>query len=117
MITRREREASQPWTVHMVSSRTHAAGFHCAGPFTLELGGSSFPGLGGLKEATMFPPHPIVKLSIVGSLSDREVACSVLDLQGLNFECCVRRQCHLNYLTILRRVPWPILACMCTNVA
>ena len=30
----------------------------------------SFPGLGGLKETNMFFPHPLVKLSIVGSLCD-----------------------------------------------
>ena len=33
----------------------------------------SVPGLGGLKEAKMFLPHPRVKLSIVGSLRDQEV--------------------------------------------
>ena len=37
----------------------------------------SFPGLGGLKERNMFLPHPLVKLSIVGSLRDQKVACSV----------------------------------------
>ena len=36
----------------------------------------SVPGLGGLKETKMFLPHPRVKVSIVGSLRDREVACS-----------------------------------------
>ena len=36
----------------------------------------SVPGLGGLKETKMFLPHPRVRLSIVGSLRDREVACS-----------------------------------------
>ena len=46
----------------------------------------SFPGLGGLKEANMFLPHPLEKLSIVGNLRDREVACSASDLQGFNFE-------------------------------
>ena len=51
----------------------------------------SFPSLGGLKETKMFLPHPLVKLSIVGSLRDREVACSASDLQGLNFESCVWR--------------------------
>ena len=51
----------------------------------------SFPGLGGLKETKMFLPHPLVKLSILGSLRDREVACSASDLQGLNFEFCVWR--------------------------
>ena len=34
----------------------------------------SFPGLGGLKETKMFLLHPLVKLGIVGSLRDREVA-------------------------------------------
>ena len=51
----------------------------------------SVPGLGGLKETKMFLPHPRVKLSIVGSLRDREVACSASDRQGLNFESCVWR--------------------------
>ena len=51
----------------------------------------SVPSLGGLKEAKMFLPHPRVKLSIVGSLRDREVACSVSDRQGSNFESCVWR--------------------------
>ena len=31
----------------------------------------SVPGLGGLKETKMFLPHPLLKLSIVGSLRDR----------------------------------------------
>ena len=42
----------------------------------------SVPGLGGLKETKMFLPHPRVKVSIVGSLRDREVACSASDRQG-----------------------------------
>ena len=46
-------------------------------------------GLGGLKETKMFLPHPRVKVSIVGSLRDREVACSASDPQGSNFESCV----------------------------
>ena len=41
----------------------------------------SVPGLGGLKETKMFLPHPRVKLSIVGSLRDREVACSASALE------------------------------------
>ena len=36
----------------------------------------SVPGLGGLKETSI---HPRVKVSIVGSLRDREVACSASD--------------------------------------
>ena len=51
----------------------------------------SFPDLGGWKETKMFFHHLLVTLSIVGSLRDREVACSASDLQGLNFESCVWR--------------------------
>ena len=51
----------------------------------------SVPGLGGLKETELFLPHPRVKVSIVGSLRDREVACSASDRQGSNFESCVWR--------------------------
>ena len=51
----------------------------------------SVPGLGGLKETKLFLPHPRVKSSIVGSLRDREVACSASDRQGSNFESCVWR--------------------------
>ena len=39
----------------------------------------------------MFLPHSRVKVSIVGSLRDREVACSASDRQGSNFESCVWR--------------------------
>ena len=52
----------------------------------------SVPGLGGLKETKLFLPHPRVKVSIVGSLRDREVACSASDRQGSNFESCVWRE-------------------------
>ena len=51
----------------------------------------SVPGLGSLQETKMFLPHPRVKVSIVGSLRDREVACSASDRQGSNFESCVWR--------------------------
>ena len=51
----------------------------------------SVPGLGGLKETKLFLSHPRVKVSIVGSLRDREVACSASDRQGSNFESCVWR--------------------------
>ena len=51
----------------------------------------SVPGLDGLKETKMFLPHPRVKISIVGSLRHREVACSASDRQGSNFESCVWR--------------------------
>ena len=59
----------------------------------------SVPGLGGLKETKMFLPHPRVKVSIVGSLRDREVACSASDRQGSNFESCVWRtvSCHSSH--------------------
>ena len=52
---------------------------------------TSVPDLGGLKETKMFFPHPRVKVNIVGSLRDREVACSASDRQGSNFESCVWR--------------------------
>ena len=52
----------------------------------------SAPGLGGFEETKMFHPHPRVKVSIVGSLRDREVACSASDRQGSNFESCVWRK-------------------------
>ena len=51
----------------------------------------SVPGPGGLKETKMFLPHPPVKVSIVGSLRDREIVCSASDRQGSNFESCVCR--------------------------
>ena len=51
----------------------------------------SVPGLGGLKETKLFLPHPRVKVSIVGSLRDREVACSASDRQGSNFGSCIWR--------------------------
>ena len=51
----------------------------------------SVAGLGGLRETKRFLPHPRVKLSIVGNLRDREVACSASDRQGSNFESCVWR--------------------------
>ena len=37
----------------------------------------SFPGLGGMKETKIFLPHPLVELSIVGSLRDREMRVPV----------------------------------------
>ena len=52
---------------------------------------AAFHALGGLKETKLFLPHPRVKVSIVGSLRDREVACSASDRQGSNFESCVWR--------------------------
>ena len=45
----------------------------------------------GWKKQKMFLPHPRVKVSIVGSLRDREVACAALDRLGSNFESCVWR--------------------------
>ena len=49
----------------------------------------SVPGVS--KETKMFLPHPRVKLSIVGGLRDREVACSASDRQGSNLESYVWR--------------------------
>ena len=58
--------------------------------FTARVWGS-VPGLCDLKETEMFLPHPRVKVSIVGSLRDREVACLASDRQGSNFESSVWR--------------------------
>ena len=59
----------------------------------------SVPDLGGLKKTKLFLSHPRVKLSIVGSLRDREVACSASDRQGSNFESRVWRtvSSHLSH--------------------
>ena len=70
--------------LHTVLFHTWAGAFHARVR-------ASVPGLGGLKEAKLFLPHPRVKLSIVGSLRDREVACSASDRQGSNFESYVWR--------------------------
>ena len=70
----------------------------------------SVPDHGGLKETKMFLRHPRVKVSIVGSLRDREVACSTARVRFSN--PVSGGQCHLNHLTILRRFSWPSLACM-----
>ena len=51
----------------------------------------SVPSLGGLTQKKMFLPHPRVKVNIVGSLRNREVACLASDRQGSNFESCVWR--------------------------
>ena len=51
--------------------------------------GVRFPVSAACKKQRMFLPHSRVKVSIVGSLRDREVACSASDRQGSNFEFCV----------------------------
>ena len=74
----------------------------------------SFSGHGGLKETKMFRPHPLVELSIVESLRDREVACSASDLQGLNFESCVWRAVSSHSSHNPQEVSCPKLDSMCT---
>ena len=52
----------------------------------------SVPGLGGLKETkNVSSPSTWESQSILGSLRDQQVACSVSDRQGSNFESCVWR--------------------------
>ena len=51
----------------------------------------------------------------MGSLRDREVACSASKRQGSNSNSVSGRQCHLIHLTILRRFAWLSLAYMCTK--
>ena len=65
----------------------------------------SVPGFGGLKEAKMFLPHPRVKVSIAGSLRDREEGCSASDRQGSNFESCVWRTVSSQSSHHLQEVP------------
>ena len=77
----------------------------------------SVPGLGGLKETKMFLPHPRVKVNIVGSLRDREVARRPQTARARISNPVSGGQCHLIHLTILRRFSWPSLAYMCTKVA
>ena len=60
-----------------------------------------------------FPAHSWL-FNIVGK---REVACSALYRQGSNFESYVCRAVSFIHLTILRRLFWPSLACMCTDVS
>ena len=71
----------------------------------------SVPGLGGLTETKVFLPHPRLKVSIVGSLRNREVACSASDRQGSNFESCVRRtvSSHHPQEVLLAQFSLPIL--------
>ena len=53
--------------------------------------GVRFPVSAVWKKQKMFLLQPLVKVSIVVSLRDREVACSASDRQGSNFESCVWR--------------------------
>ena len=59
----------------------------------------------------MFFPHSRVEVRIVGSLRDREVACS-----GLRPNPVSGRQCHLTHLIIFRRFSWPSLAYICAQM-
>ena len=76
----------------MGGSQSGALGWWLAPlPFTPE-SGIRFPVSAVWKKQKMFLPHPRVNwISIVGSLRDREVACSASDRQGPNFESCVWR--------------------------
>ena len=68
----------------------------------------SFSGLGDLKETKMFLPHPLVKRSVVGSLRDREVACSASDRQGSNFDSkttAAQVTCTPGYKMVLSKSP------------
>ena len=69
------------------------------------------------KKQKMFFPHPRVKVSIVGSLGDREVACSASDRQGSNIESCVWRTVSSKSSHHPPEVLLAQLAYMCTKVA
>ena len=49
----------------------------------------SVPGLGGLKGTKNVSSPSTCEINIVGSLRDREAACSASDRQGSDFESCV----------------------------
>ena len=63
----------------------------------------------------MFLPHSRVKVSIVGSLRDREVACSASDRQCSNFVSCVGRTVSSQSSDHPQKVLLPSLAYMCTR--
>ena len=65
----------------------------------------------------MYLPHPRVKVSIVGSLRDREVACSPQTTRARISNPVSGGQCHLIHLTILMKFSWPSLTYMCTKVS
>ena len=66
----------------------------------------SFPGLCSLKETHMFLPHPLVKLSIVGSLRDRDVRCSVARPCG---QLRIRSLAAKNRFCQMKTSPWGVL--------
>ena len=81
-------------------------------PFTRVRG--SFPGLDGSKETKMLLSHLLIKLSVVGSLHDREVACLAPDFQGLNFKsglisfyfyCIAREKAVTAYISTMQLLP------------
>ena len=88
LLTIHTRWANKYWWKHFFNCTSILDGITAA--FHARVRGS-VPGLGGFKETKLFLPHPRVKVSIVGSLRDREVACSASDRQGSNFESCVWR--------------------------
>ena len=72
--------------------------------------GVRFPVSAVVKKQKMFLPHPRVKVSIVGSLRDREVACSASDRRGSNFESCVWRTVSSQSSQSSPGPVWPICA-------
>ena len=85
---------SVPLSTNLIDSMIQGGGprvvVSTAIAFTPEFG-VRFPVSAVWRKQKMFFPHPRVKVSIVGSLRDREVACSASDRQDSNFESCVWR--------------------------
>ena len=84
----------QHWTIFEQGLKTFLGGalgqWLAPLPYTPEFG-VRFAVSAVWKKQKMFLPHPRVKVSIVGSLRDREVACLASDRQGSNFESFVWR--------------------------
>ena len=91
------------WLIISMGNSMHI----CAGALRVVVSTAAFHARARSSFPSVSASHPLVKLSIVENLRDREVACSASDHQG----------CHLIHYTILRRFSWSHLACMCTKVA
>ena len=74
-----------------VASRADQINWKSNNPTYFDLSNFQFQCSSRDRETKMFLPHARVKVSIVGSLRDREVTGSALDRQGSNFKSCVWR--------------------------